>query len=132
MITAGRSTQTVPIVVIDHIAAGIVCGNALAIAPGASLVATWGIIAPGIVPALCALPPLIGASLLAIVLTIIPAVFTPFPAIFSPFAPVLAQFLTVVTTILAAILSLFLAVMAVNLIGDRLTQALDPSLARRG
>ena len=29
-------------------------------------------------------------------------------------------------------LSLFLAVMAVNLIGDRLTQALDPSLARRG
>jgi ABC-type dipeptide/oligopeptide/nickel transport system permease subunit len=29
-------------------------------------------------------------------------------------------------------LSLFLAVMAVNLIGDRLTQALDPRLARRG
>ncbi len=29
-------------------------------------------------------------------------------------------------------LSLFLAVMSVNLIGDRLTQALDPRLARRG
>ncbi len=70
-------------------------------------------IAPGIVPALCALPPLIGASLLTIVLTVIPPVFTPFPAICSPFAPVLAQFLAVVTPILAAILSLFLAVVAV-------------------